>query len=98
MMERPPKHHEYEHGEAFGSFELDLTTGEARYSPGLRRILGAPDDVALSSGLVLERVHPEDREVLERARRRSGRGDEPMRFEVRVRRFDDTERGVRGWA
>jgi diguanylate cyclase (GGDEF)-like protein/PAS domain S-box-containing protein len=97
MMERPPKHHEYEHGGEFGSFELDLTTGEARYSPGLRRILGAPDDVELSSGLVLERVHPEDREVLERALGRSGRGDEPMRFEVRVRRFDDTERVVRGW-
>ncbi len=95
MTERPPKHNEYEHGGGFGSFELDLATGEARYSPGLRRILAAPDHVALTSGLVLERVHPEDREVVERALERSGHGDEPLRFEVRVRRFDDVERVVR---
>ncbi|MGB8877435.1 MAG: diguanylate cyclase, partial [Solirubrobacteraceae bacterium] len=95
MTERPPKHNEYEHGGGFGSFELDLATGEARYSPGLRRILAAPDHVALTSGLVLERVHPEDREVVERALDRSGHGDEPLRFEVRVRRFDDVERVVR---
>jgi len=97
MMERPPKQNEYEYGGGFGSFELDLTTGEARYSPGLRRILAAPEDAALTSGLVLERVHPEDREVVQRALERSDCGDEPLRFEVRVRRFDDVERVVRAW-
>jgi diguanylate cyclase (GGDEF)-like protein/PAS domain S-box-containing protein len=95
MMERPPKHHEYEHGEGFGSFELDLKTGEAHYSPGLRRILAAPGDIALTSALVLDRVHPEDREVVQRALDGSNRGHEPLRFEVRVRRFDDVERVLR---
>jgi len=93
MMERPSEN--TEQSEGFGSFELDLWTGEARYSPGLGRILGAPEELALTSGLILERVHPEDREVVEHALERAGREREPLRFEVRVRRFDDVERVVR---
>jgi diguanylate cyclase (GGDEF)-like protein/PAS domain S-box-containing protein len=93
MMERPFDKTEQSAG--FGSFELDLKTGEARYSPGLRRILGAPDELALTSGLILERVHPEDREVVEQALERAGREHEPLSFEVRVQRLDGVERVVR---
>ncbi|HTU85378.1 MAG TPA: EAL domain-containing protein [Solirubrobacteraceae bacterium] len=92
-MERPSNN--TEQSEGFGSFELDLRTGEARYSQGLRRILAAPEEPALTSALILERVHPEDRELVERALERAGREREPLRFEVRVRRFDDVERVVR---
>src|SRR5436309_11785514 len=62
----------------FGSFELDLATGEARYSPGLRRILAAPDDLRLTTELLRERVHPEDREVVESLFGRGGREHEAL--------------------
>lgn len=92
-MERPVEN--TEHSEGFGSFELDLQTGEARYSPGLRRILAAPEELALTSGLVLECVHPEDRDVVERALERARCEREPLRFEVRLLRLDGAERTVR---
>ena len=61
--------------EGFGSFELDLTTGEANYSEGLRRILAVPDGLALTGELFYERILASDRDVLadavDRARRNS---------------------------
>src|ERR1700760_5198010 len=81
--------------EGFGSFELDLPTGEARYSEGVRRILAAPADAALTRELLLERVHPEDRDVLEAALARTRRDGESLCLEIRIRRFDDLERVVR---
>jgi diguanylate cyclase (GGDEF)-like protein/PAS domain S-box-containing protein len=81
--------------ERFGSFEFDLASGETRYSPGLRRLLAAPDDITLTSELMLARVHPEDREVVERALERGRREPEPVDFEVRMLRFDEVERVVR---
>jgi diguanylate cyclase (GGDEF)-like protein/PAS domain S-box-containing protein len=93
MMERPLQ--ETEQSEGFGSFALDLQTGEARYSSGLRRIFAAPEQLELSSRLVLERVHPEDRKVVERALERSRRGRDPLAFEVRILRFDEVQRVVR---
>jgi diguanylate cyclase (GGDEF)-like protein/PAS domain S-box-containing protein len=82
--------------EGFGSFELDLTTGEAHYSEGLRRILAVPKELALTRELFYERVHPSDRDVLADAVERARRQGEPLRFEIRVNRFDDIERVVRG--
>jgi diguanylate cyclase (GGDEF)-like protein/PAS domain S-box-containing protein len=79
----------------FGSFEFDLETGKARYSPGLHRILAAPAELPLTYELVLERVHPDDREVVECLLERSRHEHAPLRFEARVRRFDDVERVVR---
>jgi diguanylate cyclase (GGDEF)-like protein/PAS domain S-box-containing protein len=81
--------------EGFGSFELDLTTGEARYSAGLSRILAVPAEMELTRGRFLERVHPEDRELVETALERARRDQKPLRFEVRVTSFDDVERVLR---
>ena len=50
-----------------GSFELALDTGETHYSAGLRRIFATPADVELTRELLLERVHPEDRELVEKS-------------------------------
>jgi len=66
------------------------------YSAGVGRMLGMPADAVLTSALVLERMHPEDREALEAALERSRREHEPVEFEVRLRRFDGGERVVRG--
>jgi diguanylate cyclase (GGDEF)-like protein/PAS domain S-box-containing protein len=82
-------------GEGFGSFELDLATEEAGYSAGLRRILAVPAGMMLTRAGFLERIHPEDREVASAALESSVRDREPLRFQVRVRRFDEVERVLR---
>jgi diguanylate cyclase (GGDEF)-like protein/PAS domain S-box-containing protein len=82
--------------EGFGSFELDLTTGEAQYSEGLRRILAMPEGLALTRELFYERTHPADRDVVMSAAERARRDGGPLRFEIRITRFDDIERVVRG--
>jgi diguanylate cyclase (GGDEF)-like protein/PAS domain S-box-containing protein len=81
--------------EGFGSFELNLTTGEAHYSDGLRRILGVPEELALTSALFYERIHLEDRQIVDRAIERARRDGEALSFEIRVARFDGIERVVR---
>ena len=78
-----------------GSFEFDLDTGDAHYSAGLRRILSMPEDLSLTHELFLSRVHPEDRDLVADAIERARRDGEPLRFEIRVRRFDEVERVVR---
>src|SRR6185312_14419102 len=81
--------------EGFGSFELDLKTGDAHYSEGLRRILAVPEELALTRELFFERIHSEDREIVDRAFE-GARGDgEALSFEIRVTRFDGVERVVR---
>ncbi len=84
--------------EGFGSFDLDLKTGAAHYSEGLRRILAIPEELALTRELFFERIHPEDREVAEQAIEAARRDGEPLSFEIRVIRFDDVERVVRARA
>jgi diguanylate cyclase (GGDEF)-like protein/PAS domain S-box-containing protein len=81
--------------EGFGSFELDLKTGDAHYSDGLRRILAVPDELALTGELFYERIHPEDRDMVDQAIERARRDGEALSFEIRVTRFDDVERVVR---
>jgi diguanylate cyclase (GGDEF)-like protein/PAS domain S-box-containing protein len=81
--------------EGFGSFELDLASEEAGYSAGLRRILAVPAGTVLTRAGFLERIHPEDREVAAAALKSSLRDREPLRLQVRVRRFDEVERVLR---
>jgi DNA-binding CsgD family transcriptional regulator len=46
-----------------GSWELDLRTGTSRWSAGMYRILGLePDAAGRSAEVVLESVHPDDRQ------------------------------------
>jgi diguanylate cyclase (GGDEF)-like protein/PAS domain S-box-containing protein len=78
-----------------GSFELELDTGNTHYSAGLRRIFATPPDVELTRELVLERVHPEDRELVERSFEGARRTQDPLQFEFRIMRFDGAERVVR---
>src|ERR1700750_3045181 len=81
--------------DGFGSFELDLASDEAGYSAGLRRILAVPAGTVLTRAGFLERIHPEDREVADAALKSSLRDREPLRLQVRVRRFDEVERVLR---
>jgi len=78
-----------------GSFELELDTGNTHYSAGLRRIFATPPDVELTRELLLQRVHPEDRELVSRSFETAHRTQDPLQFEFRVTRFDGAERVVR---
>ena len=78
-----------------GSFELELDTGNAHFSAGLRRIFATPRDVELTRELVLERVDPEDRELVEKSFESARGAKKPLHFEFRITRFDGVERVVR---
>jgi diguanylate cyclase (GGDEF)-like protein/PAS domain S-box-containing protein len=86
---------EAEHAARSGSFELDLDSDHAHYSAGLRRIFATPPELELTRQHVIARVHPEDRELFEKAFDRARDTREPLRFEFRVTRFDGIERVVR---
>ena len=86
-----------------GSWQQDLRTGETFWSPGTYRILGlAPDDAALNRDLVLDVMHPEDRERMEAVLAEVSRtgGETPLvddQFEFRVVRPDGALRHIRSY-
>jgi diguanylate cyclase (GGDEF)-like protein/PAS domain S-box-containing protein len=86
---------EAEQAASAGSFELELGTGGTHFSAGLRRIFATPPDVELTRELLLGRVHPEDRELVEKSFERGRRGKEPLHVDFRITRFDGGERVVR---
>ena len=86
---------EAEQAAVSGSFELELDTGATHFSAGLRRLFATPPDVELTRELLLERVHPEDRELVSRSFESARRRHDPLQFEFRVTRFDGAERVVR---
>jgi len=86
---------EAEQAAGTGSFELELGTGSMHFSAGLRRIFATHPDVELTRELLLERVHHEDRDLVEKSFEGAGGAKEPLHFEFRVMRFDGAERVVR---
>jgi diguanylate cyclase (GGDEF)-like protein/PAS domain S-box-containing protein len=78
-----------------GSFERDLRSGKANYSAGFRRIFAAPAGADLSDGVLFERVHPEDRELVEESIAVAQRDRQTFSFEARTLRFDGAERMIR---
>ena len=78
-----------------GSFDLELNTGDAHYSAGLSHIFATPPELELTHERLLERVHPEDRELFDKSFERACATDEALHFEFRVTRFDGAERVVR---
>ncbi len=97
MTDRPSQQEQRHRGatDGFGSFELDLTTGDAHYSEGMRSILALPQQTPLTRKLFLERVHPEDRDLVATALERAREDRAPLRLELRLICFDDAERVVR---
>lgn len=80
-----------------GSFERDLRTGQAQYSPGLRRIYGLATTGEIARAQLLELVHPEDRPLIDRDLERAIRDRTPFTIEIRIRRPDGSERVVRSY-
>ena len=77
-----------------GSFELDLGTGECEFSFGLRRIFGAAERQLTREGL-LDRVHPDDCELIDAAIRAAEMEGTGFDLQVRILRFDDMQRAIR---
>lgn len=81
---------------AIGSFEFDLATGEIEWSDENYRIFGIEKtEGPLSFDRLIERVVPEDREVLRRTVERLERGLPLAPEEFRIRRPDGTIRTLR---
>src|SRR5947209_407074 len=78
-----------------GSFECDLRTGQASYSPGFRRIYGVGPDERLDARFLTERIVPEDRQLVEQTLARAERLAEPFTFEFRISRAGGGERILR---
>jgi len=87
-----------EQAAAAGSFERGITasgSASAVYSAGFRRIFAAPPELELSGDLLRERVHPDDRRLIDESLEAASRERKPFSFEVRARRFDGAERIIR---
>ncbi len=78
-----------------GIFERDHVTDEIYYSPTLSRIIDLPEDRQGIVGDVLSRIHSDDRETVNLARRRAHdpAGDGRLLYECRAVRRD----GSIGW-
>jgi diguanylate cyclase (GGDEF)-like protein/PAS domain S-box-containing protein len=86
---------EAEQATGAGSFARDLSTSETQYSAGFRGIFAAPPELELDRDVLLERVHPDDRELIDESLELALRKRRPFSFEVRVRRFDEADRVIR---
>jgi diguanylate cyclase (GGDEF)-like protein/PAS domain S-box-containing protein len=80
-----------------GSFERDLRTGAAQYSPGLCRIYGLPTTGRISRNRLLKLVHPDDLALIDQGIERAIGQREPFTFETRITRPDGQERTVRSY-
>jgi PAS domain S-box-containing protein len=68
-----------------GSWEWDLVTGRVTWSDELYRIFGlAPHERAITTDFLLERVHPDDRALLDDTVRRAYVDRQPFALELRI--------------
>lgn len=68
-----------------GSWELDLRTGESVWSPRMRELIGAGPKVPATRAFLLSRVHPDDREMVERRMSRALSGGAGARYRAEYR-------------
>ncbi len=77
-----------------GSWEIDLATRGVTWSPESYRIFGLPIGSPLTQDLFIERIHPDDREILFEAASAVLSADEGYDAEYRIFRPDGEERVV----
>ena len=78
-----------------GDWERDLETGEVHWSDQMYDIFAiAPDQFAGTHEAFRERVHPDDREIVEEAARRALDENTPLDIEFRIVRPDTSERVI----
>ncbi len=82
-----------------GDFERDLTTGRARWSDNLYRLLGyQPGEMETALETYLRHIHPEDRPRVARLIRKGMQTPRPYHYRCRIVRRDGTERIVESHA
>ncbi len=67
-----------------GSWYLDITRGELEWSEETYRMFGIPPNQALTYEAFLEKVHPDDRALVDSAWRAALRGESPYHLEHRI--------------
>ncbi|MBX3469630.1 MAG: PAS domain S-box protein [Planctomycetes bacterium] len=67
-----------------GSWRLDVRTDELTWSDEAHRIFGVPRGARVTYATFLDRVHPDDREQVDRRWRAALRGEEPYDLEHRL--------------
>ena len=74
-----------------GTFEADLVTGNDRWSPRMRQILGVDDQSPATFDAFVERIHPDDRDrfLARFPQDPQCRVDGPWREEIRINRAND---------
>ncbi|QJW88524.1 PAS domain-containing protein [Spirosoma taeanense] len=81
-----------------GTWDFDLLTGKAQWSPNCKQLFGLPPDAPITADDLLARVHPADRERVRLANRRAidpeGDGDHDVVFRT-IGEADQQERWVR---
>ena len=78
-----------------GTFELNVQSGELKWSDGLYRINGyEPGEVEPTLELAIERMHPEDRERIRKRTEEMFESPQPMNAEYRIVHDDGTVRHV----
>ena len=81
----------------FGSFEINVANGEQWWSEQFWRILGADRTQVASQELHLTRVHPEDRDRIEKAWKQLESGKHLGEYSYRVQRPSGETRWVRSF-
>ncbi|MCH8196954.1 MAG: PAS-domain containing protein [Proteobacteria bacterium] len=80
---------------SLGNWERNLETGEVHWSDQMYDIFAiTPDQFAGTYEAFLERVHPDDRELIEEAGRRALDEKAPLDIEYRIVRPDTSERVI----
>jgi PAS domain S-box-containing protein len=78
----------------FGSYDLDLASGDMTWSPELHRIIGLPPDTPVNVDRLLALVHPEDRHACADHLGAVDRGGDEGTHQFRILRPDGEHRWV----
>ncbi len=79
-----------------GVVEVDATTGERRWSAGVRSILGLAPDAPADADTFMSRVHPDDRGLLAKARDETLDDGQPQHVDFRILLPSGERRYARG--
>ncbi len=97
LLEKEQRLAESQHIAQLGSWDWDIQRNELRWSEELHQIFGiSPQEFDGNSEAFLNRVHPEDHEIVIDAVRSALANASPFRFEHRIKRPDGEVRVLQG--
>jgi PAS domain S-box-containing protein len=97
LLDKEQRLAESQHIAQLGSWEWDIQRNEMRWSDELHQIFGiTPQEFEGNSEAFLNRVHPEDRDIVQDAIQSALANASPFRFEHRILRSDGEVRMLQG--